>query len=99
MSEEKYNITKKSQEKVINMLSCEILTIGVEDDIQLKIKNWLLLNKEKKIKFIRHTYIPPVIIPIPENDQIRKEPRMKNIAYSKRRGYFLVSFYYETQNR
>jgi len=80
------------------MLGVEILTIRLEDDIRLKIKNWLLENKEKKIRFIQHTYVPPVIIPISENDPIKEERGMEKTTYSKRRGYFLVSFYYESQN-
>ena len=78
------------------MLSCEILKLRLEDDIQLKINNWLLENKEKKIRFIQHTYIPPVIIPIPENDPIKKERGMENATYTEKRGYHLVSFYYES---
>ena len=55
-----------------------------------------LENKEKKIRFIKHAYIPPVIIPIPENDPIKKEHGMEKATYTERRGYFLVSLYYET---
>ncbi len=79
------------------MLSYTILTLRLEDDIQLKINNWLLENKEKKIRFIQHTYIPPLIIPLPENDPIKKECGMEKATYTEKRGYFLVSFYYETQ--
>ncbi len=78
------------------MVGCEILTLRLEDDIKLEINNWLLSNKEKKIKFIQHTYIPPVIIPISEKDPIKNQPRMENVAYAKKRGYLLVFFYFET---
>lgn len=78
------------------MLSCEILTLRLEEDIRIKINNWFLLNKEKKVKFIQHTYITPVIIPIPENDPIRKQPGMKSASYTEKRGYLLVSIYYES---
>ncbi len=32
------------------MLSCEILELRLEDDIHIKINNWFLLNKEKKVR-------------------------------------------------
>jgi len=38
-----------------------------------------------------------VIIPIPENDPIRKESGMENATYSERPGYLLVSIYFELE--
>jgi len=78
------------------MLSCEILKLKLEEDIQIKINNWFLLNKKKKVKFIRHTYIPPIIIIIPENYPIKKEPGIHKAAFTEKPGYILISFYYDS---
>ena len=78
------------------MLSCEIFKLRLEDDIRLKINNWFLLNEEKRVKFVQHTYITPEITPVPENDPIRKEPGMENVSHTEKRGYLLISIYYES---
>jgi len=51
--------------------------------------NFLLLNKERKIKFFQQTYILPIIISISENDLIRCERGKENASHSETRGYFL----------
>ena len=78
------------------MLRCEIFKLRLEDDIRLTINNWFLLNKEKGVKFIQHTYITPEFIPVLENDPIRKEPGMENVSHAEQRGYLLISIYYES---
>jgi hypothetical protein len=80
------------------MLSCEILKLKLEEDIQTKINSWLVLNKTKTVKFIQHTHIPPIIIIIPENDPIRKEQGMQKAAFTEKPGYMLISLYYESKD-
>jgi len=55
------------------VLGVEFLKLQLEEDIQLKINNWFLMNQNKRVKFIQHTYIPPVILLIPNKDTFKKE--------------------------
>ena len=69
--------------------------ISKELDFEQELDNFLLLNKNRKIKFFQQTYIPPIIIPIPENDPIKRNKGMENASYTESRGYFLITLIYE----
>ena len=44
--------------------------ISKGQDFEQELDNFLLLNQNRKINYFQQTYIPPIIIPIPENDPI-----------------------------
>ena len=77
------------------MLTSIIKKISLDKDLQTEINNFLMLNKEKKITSTQLLYIPPVIIPIPENHPIRKERGKETATHTETRGYFLFIAYYE----
>jgi len=79
------------------MLTCITKKISVEKELNVEINNFIMLNKEKKIVNTNLLYIPPIIIPIPENDPIKKEREYETAAYTKTRGYFLFIAYYESK--
>jgi len=69
--------------------------ISEELDFEHELDNFLLLNKNRKIKFFQQTHIPPINIPIPENDPIRRESGKENTSHIEIRGYFLITLVYE----
>ena len=79
------------------MLRVEFLKLQLEEDIQLKINNWLLTNQNKKVKFIQHTYIPPVILLVPDKDTFKKDREIYKAGITERPGYLLIAFYYESE--
>ena len=69
--------------------------ISKELDFEQELDNFLLLNKNRKIKFFQQTYIPPIIVSIPDNAPIKRERGMENASHTEIRGYFLITLIYE----
>lgn len=79
------------------MLKVGLLKLHLEDDIQLKINNWLLTNQNKKFRYIQHTYIPPIILLVPDKDTFKKEREIYKAGVTEKPGYLLVAIYYESE--
>ncbi|MFX1470143.1 MAG: hypothetical protein ACFFB8_15940 [Promethearchaeota archaeon] len=79
------------------MLKVEFLKLQLEEDIQLKINNWLLTNQNKKFRFIQHTYVPPVILLVPVKDTFKKEREIYKAQITETQGYLLVAIYHESE--
>lgn len=71
--------------------------ITVEKEVSVEINDFVMNHKEKNITSTQLLYIPPVIIPIQENDPIKTERGMENASYTETRGYFLFIAYYESK--
>ncbi len=48
------------------MLGCKTLTFRNYNEIETGLNNWILLNQEKKVRFITQSYIPPDRTPVNE---------------------------------
>ena len=70
------------------MLKFEILMVSNINDIIQGIDNWLLLNTEKKVKFINQLYIPREAISIDRNESLEEAS-----------GFFLITIYYKVPER
>jgi len=79
------------------MISVELLKLQLGEDIQLKINNWLLTNQNKRVKFVQQTYIPPIILLIPDKDTFKKEREIYKAGIAEKPGYLLIAFYYEAE--
>lgn len=55
----------------------------------------MIFHNYNYLKIIQRRILP-VIIPISEKDPIKNQPGMENVTYTKKRGYLLVFFYFET---
>ena len=76
-------------------MKVKIIRIADLNRFEQEVNNWFLQNQNKEIKFITQSYVPPVIIPIREDDPIRKDPTFKNTSYTEIRGFTVLSIFYE----
>ncbi len=63
-----------------------------------EVNNWFLQNKNKEIQHITQSYVPPIIVPIREDDPIRQDPIYKNASHTEIRGYTVLSIFYKEKD-
>ena len=69
----------------IKILRCKKIAIRNLNEIEEKLNNWFLLNKEKKVRFITQSYIP-----------VYRTPVDKDEKYEETRAFHLYTIFFES---